>query len=179
MRIQESKKHFILFYMAGFLIGILYANILSGDYIASMGIFSEFFLTQYAQMEIETGEFLWYILRIRMLPLVLIGAAGCTRLRKGAVLLFLLWTGFLSGILMTAAVMQMGVKGIIFCMIGMMPHFLFYIAGYVILLWFLYYYPKCRWNLTKTICFFLFISLGIVMEWYVNPILVKWYIGVL
>ena len=53
VRIQENKKFLIVFCMLGFLIGIIYANMMSKDYIASMGIFSEFFLTQYSQAEID------------------------------------------------------------------------------------------------------------------------------
>ena len=43
VKIQENRKFFVLFYMLGFMAGILYANVLAGDYIASMGIFSDFF----------------------------------------------------------------------------------------------------------------------------------------
>ena len=56
MRIQENKKFLIVFCMLGFLIGIIYANMMSKDYIASMGIFSEFFLTQYSQTAIDVME---------------------------------------------------------------------------------------------------------------------------
>lgn len=38
MRIRENKKFLVLFCMLGFLIGIIYANLMSKDYIASIGI---------------------------------------------------------------------------------------------------------------------------------------------
>ena len=66
----------------GFLIGIVYGNVMSKDYIASMGIFNEFFLTQYSQAEIDVMEYMWYVIRVRVVPLVLVAALGCTRLRK-------------------------------------------------------------------------------------------------
>lgn len=56
MRIRENKKHFILFYMLGFFIGIVYANLMSKDYITSMGIFNEFFLSQYMQADVDVAE---------------------------------------------------------------------------------------------------------------------------
>lgn len=179
MKIQENKKYLLLFYMLGFMAGILSANLISKDYIMSMGIFNDFFLQQYAQTDIDTGVFFWYILRIRVSPIILAGIAGCSRLRKGVVVFFLAWTGFLSGIIMTAAVMQMGIKGILLCLIGISPHFLFYIAGYAILLWYLFCYPKSRWNVTKTVSVALFMAVGILLECYVNPILVRLYIGIL
>lgn len=60
MRIRENKKHFILFYMLGFFIGIVYANLMSKDYITSMGIFNEFFLSQYMQADVDVAEYIWY-----------------------------------------------------------------------------------------------------------------------
>ncbi len=179
MQIQENKKYLLLLYMLGFMAGILSANLISKDYIAGMGIFNEFFLQQYVQTEIDTGAFFWYIIRIRIGPVILAVIAGCSRLRKGVVVFFLAWTGFLSGMIMTAAVMQIGIKGILLCLVGILPHFPFYIAGYAILLWYLFSYPKSRWNLTKTVCFLLLMSVGIIVECYINPILVRLYIGVM
>ena len=62
VRIRENKKHFILFYMLGFFIGIVYANLMSKDYITSMGIFNEFFLSQYMQADVDVAELsgMWY-----------------------------------------------------------------------------------------------------------------------
>ena len=93
VRIRENKKHFILFYMLGFFIGIVYANLMSKDYITSMGIFNEFFLSQYMQADVDVAEYIWYVVRIRVAPVAVICALGCTRLRKLVVALFLLWTG--------------------------------------------------------------------------------------
>lgn len=61
MKIQENRKFFVLFYMLGFMAGILYANVLAGDYIASMGIFSDFFLNQYCQTEVHAGGHYWFL----------------------------------------------------------------------------------------------------------------------
>ena len=52
---------------------------------------------------------------------------------------------------MTSSVLKMGVKGIILCLIALTPHFIFYIAGYLILLWYFFSYPESRWNLSKTV----------------------------
>ena len=179
MRIRENKKYCVVFCMLGFLIGILYANIVSKDYITSMGIFNDFFLNQYAQTDIGMAEYAWYIIRIRMMPVILLFALGCTRFRKGVVVAFLLWTGFSCGMIMTSAIMKMGVKGIVLCLLAMTPQFAFYIAGYVVLLWYLFSYPQSKWNLTKTVCFLLLLALGIVLECYVNPVLMKMFLKTL
>lgn len=173
MKIQERRKYFILFYMVGFLAGIFGTNLLSGEYMADMGIFHEFFLEQYVQTPIDTGEYFWYLCQIRIAPLILLGILGCTKFRKAAVILFLIWTGFLSGMILTEAVIQMGGRGILLCLVGLMPQFLFYVSGYFILLWFLFCYPKIQWNATKTVCFLLLMAVGIIVECSVNPVLMK------
>ena len=179
MRIQENKKFLIVFCMLGFLIGIIYANMMSKDYISSMGIFNEFFLTQYSQAEIDVVEYMWYVLRVRTVPLGLIGELGCTRLRKGVVGGFLAWTGFCAGMIMTSAVLKMGVKGLILCLIALVPHFVFYAAGYIVLLWYLFTYPEVKWNLSKTVSMLLFVAVGVLLECYVNPIIMELFLKTL
>ena len=46
MKIRENKRLLVLCFMAGFLAGILYANLGAGDYIAGTGILDDFFLEQ-------------------------------------------------------------------------------------------------------------------------------------
>ena len=168
-----------VFHMAGFLAGILYANLGAGDYIAGTGILDDFFLEQYAGMEIDTAEFLWYVSYLRLVPVFLLFALGCTKLRKGVAAAYIVWTGFSAGMILVTAVMKMGVKGIILCLLCMVPQFICYIAGYLMLLWFLFGYPAVRWNMSKTVCFSLFMLTGILLECYVNPVIVKMFLRTL
>ena len=110
MKIPENKKYCVMFSMLGFFSGILYGNLVSKNYIMSMGIFNAFFLEQYRQTDIRTTEYVWYIIRIRLMPLPVLIISGTTKVRKVVVYAFLLWTCFLGGILLTSAVMKMGVK---------------------------------------------------------------------
>lgn len=179
MKIRENKSYFVLCYMAGFFAGILYANLVSGDYIAGTGILDDYFLEQYVQVEIDTAEFLWYVAYIRLFPVLLLSAFGCTRIRKGAAFGYIIWTGFSSGMILVTAVMKMGVKGIILCLICLTPQAVCYVAGYLMLLWFLCSYPAVRWNLSKTVCCALFMLTGILLECYVNPVIVKMFVRTL
>ncbi len=179
MRIRENKKFLALFCMAGFLVGIVYANLMSKDLTAGMGIFNEYFLSQYTQTEIDTAEYLWYIIRIRVMPAALLAALGCTRLRKGVVAVFLAWTGFCCGMIMTLAVLKIGIKGLVLCLIALIPHIIFYAAGYLILVWYLFTYPESRWNLSKMVSMGLFIAVGVLLECYVNPIIMEMFLKTL
>ncbi len=179
MRIRENKKFLAVFCMLGFFAGIIYANLMSKDYIASIGIFNEFFLDQYSQAEIDVMEYMWYVIRIRVTPVILIAALGSTRLRRAVAAAFLAWTGFGGGMIMTSAVLKMGIKGLILCLIALTPHFIFYAAGYMVLLWYLYTCPESKWNMAKTVSMILFITVGVLLECYVNPIIMELFLKTL
>lgn len=175
--IKENKGHFFICYMLGFLIGIFYANMLSRQYVMTGGIFNDSFLNGYMQVEVLPEDYIWYILRMRLIPLAVIAVLGMTKLRKVTVLGSLLWGGFSHGILTVASVIKMGIKGLVFCLLGMTPQIIFYVAGDLVLLWQLYSYPKIKWSVWKVIFILLTFAMGIIMEVYVNPILMKLYIG--
>ena len=89
---------------------------------------------------------------------------GGTKSRKIAAYLFLLWAGLASGMILTSALLMLGVKGLILCVISMLPHFLCYIPAYAMLLLYLFRYPVSEWNSTKTLSFVLFLTMGIALE---------------
>lgn len=177
MKIQQSKKNMAVFYMAGFFIGILYANIVSKQYVTASGIFSEYFLSQYAGIEVIAEEYIAYIIRVRVLPIIPIIILGQTKVRKPMVICWVVWLGFSSGMLLVAAIVQMGMKGILLCIIGITPQFIFYILSYSVLLWYFYTYPISKWNYGKAVFVVLTMVLGMASEVYINPILMKMFIN--
>ena len=171
--IQQSRHRMVVWYMLGFFCGILYANFIAGNYITVTGIFHEYFLSQYIQIEIVKEEYLLYLVKCRLVPFVLLACAGYTRIRKPAAVACLLWTGFSGGVLAVAAVLRMGAKGILLCLAGIFPQIIFYLLGYAVVLWYLYQYPHSRWDKGKTIFVVVMMAAGVLIEAYVNPIIVK------
>ena len=102
-----------------------------------------------------------------------------TKARKAAAVLFLVWTGISGGILISLAVIDMGIKGSILCITGMLPQFIFYIPAYLVLLWYAYIYPGSQWNRQKTIFISFMMAVGLILEIYVNPLLVRAFISTL
>ena len=150
MKIFHSRKQFLVFFMPGFLLGIVYVNFIARKYMAEPGIFSDFFL-----------------------------GLSLTKAGKVSAALFLVWTGISAGILISAAVLNLGIKGSILCLVGLFPQFLLYIPAYVVLLWYCYTVPQTHWNRQKTIFVSLAMSVGILLEIYINPIIVKAFLSVL
>ena len=170
---RNQSRVVILIYMIGFLLGIVYVNIASGEYITSMGIFNRNFAEQFQKADLEGVQYLGYLLRLRVLPAVILAVIGTTRFRRIGSTIFLVWTGMLCGVYFTCAVMNRGVGGVLLCVAGLLPHMVCYLFAYGILLMTIFFYPKKHWNYEKTIAFCLAICMGIALEYKANPILVK------
>ena len=167
------------FFYAGFFLGIIYVNFIAKKYVAEPGIFSDYFLEQFVNMKIDVREYIFYLLRLRVLPLLVLAALSFTKVRKISAVLFLLWTGLSGGILISSAAAGLGIKGSLLCITALFPQFLFYIPAYLILLWYCYEAPQNRWNRQKTVFIVLSMSVGLIMEAYVNPVIVKAFLSTL
>ena len=143
--------------MPGFLLGIVYVNFVARKYMAEPGIFSDFFLNQFQSVSIDVKEYVWYLLRLRAAPFLALAGLSFTKAGKISAVLFLVWTGISAGILVSAAVLKMGIKGNILCLSGLFPQFLFYIPAFAILLLYWYTISPSHWNRPKTI--FVFFSM--------------------
>ncbi len=138
MKIQRRQRYPILIYMLGFFLGIIYLNVASTRYVVDVGIWSEWFRSQYLGYDLKSFDYMWYIAQIRLLPAVGLAILGGTKFRRIAAYLFLLWAGLASGMILTSALLMLGVKGLILCVISMFPHFLCYIPAYAMLLLYLF-----------------------------------------
>ena len=179
MRIFHTRKKFLAFFMPGFFLGIIYVNFVAKKYMAEPGIFSDYFLDQFVQIEINVREYILYLLRLRVLPLLALSVLSFTKVRRVSAVLFLFWTGLSGGILISSAAAEMGIRGSLLCITALFPQFLLYIPAYLILLWYCYEAPRNRWNRQKTVFIVLAVSAGIILEAYVNPILVKVFLSTL
>ena len=171
--IKNQSRVVILIYMIGFLLGIVYMNMSAGEYISSMGIFNRNFTEQFQKADIKGVQYLGYLVRLRVLPAIILALIGTTRFRRIGSTVFLVWTGILCGVYFTCAVMNHGVSGVLFCVVGLLPHMACYLFAYGILFMTIFFYPKKQWNYEKTIAFCLAICMGIALEYKANPILVK------
>ena len=133
MRIERAKQYFAVAFMAGFIGGILFANLTVRDYVTTSGIYNPYFLKQYAQSDIQAGEYILYLCGIRLIPLALIALLGQTRVRRILSIVVFAWAGFSAGTIVCAGILNMGIQGIVFWVIAMVPQFLFYDRAVVFL----------------------------------------------
>ena len=179
MKMFRTGKQLLAFFMPGFLLGIIYVNFIAKKYMAEPVIFSDYFLEQFAGMKIEEKEYIWYLLRLRVLPLLVLGGLSMTKARRISAALFLVWTGITGGILISDAALNMGIRGSILCVVALLPQFLLYGPADLVILMYGWMAPGSRWNRQKTVFVVLTMSAGILLELYVNPVLLKIFLSAL
>ena len=97
MEFYRKKYQLPMLYLIGFGTGILYANFIAKNYVTMTGIFHEYFLNQYTQVKIINEDYLWYLLRWRVMPLALAVCVANLGFRRLTAAGILLWTGFAAG----------------------------------------------------------------------------------
>lgn len=178
MRIFHSgKRQMLVFFVPGFLFGVIYMNLVVKKYGAETGIFSDLFLSKFSSVQIDVWSYLPYLLRLRLMPVIALAVLSFTRFRKAAAVAFLIWTGFTGGIALSFAADGLGLKGSLLCAVSVLPQFLFYVPACVILLWYCLSAPRTRWNRQKTVFLIATMAAGILLELYVNPVLVREFIA--
>ena len=95
MKIQRRQRYPILIYMLGFFLGIIYLNVASTRYVVDVGIWSEWFRSQYLGYDLKSFDYMWYIAQIRLLPAGGLAILGGDKVPENSSLSvsFMGWTG--------------------------------------------------------------------------------------
>ena len=180
MRIDKKKNQFlIVFLVVGFFIGIIFENVIVKKQISTTDIFLKSNLQRYLQTDVVVEKYLRYVIKERFILFGCICVVSCMKWKKVMVYLSLLLVGFFAGCFCVASVVRLGIKGLLLFMAGMFPQMLFY--GCLCVMLYLHWLgvTERRWSRTKTIFVVILLTLGIIVEVYVNPIIVKFIIGIL
>ena len=177
-----EKEHWAI--LIAFFAGCMLANFLEKDMLASYGILNDYFLRQYSYHAVDGNRLFCLVLLKRGRAAVIIFLLG--RVMPGA------WFSLLGksiamailGFLLTVSIIILGIKGIPICAAALFPQWIFYYA-------LLFFYANCkkedmygrgigRYAADGQNVFFrgavLFsgMILGMVLECYVNPILLTY-----
>lgn len=114
---------------AAFLFGIIIANLWGKELLTTYGIFNTYFLNQYAYAKIDYDRLLYQILWIRGKEVAAVLILGKIFQAKAVLLLLECLLAVTFGILMVVAIANFGAKGVILALGGVLPQWLFYLAG--------------------------------------------------
>lgn len=176
-REREARKRKLLsFFLTGFILGVFYIVLLGRSENSNM-LMSSYFFSKYQYMEYSSLDLLGYILKSRLLMLVFLWLMGLTVIGSMTVLLFSLWAGFSFGLIVTMAVVKLGMAGILLCIISMLPQYLVYFPAFLFGLLRIYEMAQAKkrngayagaFGLT-----FLLVLAGAILESYAAPLLLK------
>ena len=163
--------------LAAFLGGILLANLLDRQILVTYGILNDYFLSRYTYQSIDRNRLFCYVFMERCKAAFLIFLLGRAVPRRAfpGLLQGIVAAGF--GFLITVAIFNLGVTGIVICLAGLLPQWLFYMAAMAI------YIDDRRQilpggskrelpaHLLHTLLTVFLLMLGILTEGYINPVL--------
>lgn len=184
----ESRfvKGLVIFFLAGFIGGILSVNLLGDGYLSQAGILSDFFLKQYKYLEIDGIGLFFYILEKRIKWVALLWILGYTVAGVPCAAAYTAWMGFSAGTLFSIGVLKLGMLGILFCAGAMVPQIFIFVPAWIFFLYGIYRKSVRRnqggrnpsggidWNyILIGVGMCLFLLFGILVESYINPWIVK------
>ena len=187
MKSQEEQKNFV-FFLTGFLLGVLYIYF-TGEYKAQgTDIFSVQNLMQLQYTEIRYREYFWYLLKNRTAVLLVLGACSLALAGKYLLFGFLMLLGCSMGSMLSVLVLRYGLGGMLLFAGLVFPQGFVYIPavfGWVAMLtnWnegifgrrsALYQRMQGKKGKVRRIIFWIGVTIiGILLECYVNPVVLK------
>lgn len=183
MSTQKRKiRWFEMIFFLFFLLGIILANLFKESQMNQYGVINSYFVQQLKYIEIRGGDFLVYIISKRLPLLIFLCVLGMTVLYRAVHGCFLAWAGFSLGFLCVAAIRNMGAGAVGLIVLSLFPHYLFYGAGYGILLHMQRQYqenfrkrPRLEWCAIWGVIVMFFL-LGMLSEAYVSPPLCQFFL---
>ncbi len=122
------------FFLGGVLLGILAMNFGRGFLLENTGLLSEDVLYHMKYMTVDCRALFVYVLGKRAAVLAFLLIIATTYLGLAAVCMASGWYGMLLGMFLSAAVLRYGLKGILFTLVSLFPHILFYAPALIVLL---------------------------------------------
>lgn len=159
--------------MLGFLSGVLYANFCTKDIMCWDSLFQESTLQRFVRKEFVLEGYMRYVLLARGREVLMLALVLCVKWR----MIILAWIvgmlGFGCGMVMVAAITQLGGRGILICFAAVFPQGIFYILAYSVLFVWLFQSNEKKWNRVKSIFVIVMFGIGIITEIYINPLILK------
>ena len=164
--------------ITAFFLGIVTANLIGRELFVTYGILNIYFIRQYAQTVLDLNRLWFHVLGIRIKWAGLVLGLFHFFRAENVLLLLECALSYTFGILQVAAILNLGWKGMVVVLVGMLPQWICYLTAMV-----LYYDLKCRQmtdrmepRVVMVLCYGIVFALflcGIWAEVMVNPILLQ------
>lgn len=123
-----------LLFAAGVFLGFMLMYAGRGVLLENTGLLSEQALREMKNTTVTGDGLFWYVLQRRVGLVLLVGLLSTTWLGLAAAFCCTTWLGTALGMLLMAAMLRYGIKGILLVLVGMLPQAVLYIPAIVWLL---------------------------------------------
>lgn len=169
------RQRLFLDFLACFLAGILLANFLGADIFQENGSLTRYYLKQFQYADIQGQELLWHVCGNRLTLFFVLLVFGNIPKGKLTHAAFAAWSGFAYGYFCVLALSGFGAKGLLLCLVALFPQFLFYVPVYLGLVELSEHRGEGRRfrYLLAILLLFAGLVIGILLESYINPIILQ------
>ena len=169
------RQQLFLVFLAGFLLGIVGANIFVAEGFQGNGSLTRYFLKQFQYTQIDFYEVLWEVCVNRLGIFLFLLSVGLMRGGKWFYTGFAAWSGFAYGYFCVLSIGAFGSGGLLLCIAALFPQFICYISVYLgLVMLCVQQRRKDMWRgLAARLVLFLVLCAGMLLESYINPIILQ------
>lgn len=188
--LKVGKLPFLTIFTVGVFFGVFVMNLGKSILLENTGLLDEYTLYQMKYMTVDSVALFYYVLRQRLGSMLVLAVLATTYLGIAVCGGMVLWYGVCTGVLLAAAVIRYGIKGILLVLVAMFPQYLIYIPAIIGMLFWCgklyrmiyldrslttdgektFFLPKCLLQLVGILCVFV---VGCVLESFLNPLFMK------
>ena len=124
--IKTAKIPILPVFGIGVLVGIFVMSVWKDVLLENTGLFDEYTLYNMKYMSVDSNSLFSYLLRERILGLVILAVLTTTYLGWVACIGTVAWYGMSVGAFFSALMLRYGIKGVFLAFIAIFPHYLIY-----------------------------------------------------
>ena len=173
-----ADKLVILFFF-GIMVGSIIANLIPFSWVQAMNVWSADYITAFMSKTVKYSTMFRYLLRIRGLIMIGLFLVMMTPFAKKLLYIIPVYIGAAWGMISSIILMEHGINGIRICFFLLFPHFIFYAAGIIMMLYKILRRTVASKGIDLTfLLVFLFAAMmivaGIMAESYINVSVMPW-----
>lgn len=130
---SEQNIRFLVCFFAGIVAGTLFLNFFCGGSYEKFGIFSEYFIDKFEDVDVNMKDLFLYSFWNRCKEMLLILLLSLTSFGCIVPEGFLVYKGMEIGVLISVYVMQYGIGGVVLYFLSVFPHYIIYVIFVIML----------------------------------------------
>lgn len=133
-RIPAGSRKLLPVFCIGIIVGILIMNLGRSIFLKESGLFDESVLFRMKYMSLDGNAFFYYVLRKRMLVLIVTAVLATTYLGYAVCMGAAAWCGMSVGVYLSALFIRYGIKGLALSLVGIFPQYLLFVPAVLMML---------------------------------------------